>query len=441
MPTKPIMLEVIRLIRINLLIRLLTGAASIAAVVVIYGNLYGLSQLLTVLPSLILMAIALIAPRRGWVNRRFVKGLLISVILANAFEIAATAVVFRLALLNGLQEDPVRPIILRVTANITTTSSSPLSGPLAFCFIPSVLGAWIDGKRGALRWAAFAVFATMLGGLSFLPLLLSPLTSPSTTLRLSQVNGGEFVALSAVFLLTCYFVGALADQQRTEQAQLEAANRQLAEQTHVREHLAATRERVRLARDLHDTLIHTLAGLAVQINAITTLADGDKPTLKRELAFASDMVQDGLNNTRAAIADLRANVVADLGLSGALQRQVDLVAQRCNTEIAFQQIGSEPELSDEAGDTLFRIAQEALSNIESHAQAQHASVILQNGPDESSPLSIVIQDDGIGFEPEDLDDQRFGLRGMQERAEQIGARLRVDSKVGRGTRVTVTLSH
>ena len=250
MPTKPIMLEVIRLIRINLLIRLFTGAVSIAAVLVIYGNLYGLSQLLTVLPSLTLMAMALIAPGRGWVNRRFVKGLLISVILANAFEIAATAVVFRLALLNGLQEDPVRPIILRVTANITTTSSSPLSGPLAFCFIPSVLGAWIDGKRGALHWAGFAVLATMFGGLSFLPLLLSPITSPSTTLRFSQVNAGEFVALSAVFLLTCYFVGALADQQRSEQAQLEAANRQLAEQSHVREHLAATRERVRLARDL-----------------------------------------------------------------------------------------------------------------------------------------------------------------------------------------------
>ena len=58
--------------------------------------------------------------------------------------------------------------------------------------------------------------------------------------------------------------------------------------------------------------------------------------------------------------------------------------------------------------------------------------------DESSQLSIVIQDDGIGFEPADLDDQRFGLRGMQERAEQIGARLRVDSKVGQGTKVTVS---
>ncbi|HEY3341115.1 MAG TPA: sensor histidine kinase, partial [Anaerolineae bacterium] len=237
------------------------------------------------------------------------------------------------------------------------------------------------------------------------------------------------------------FVGALADQQRSEQAQLEAANRQLAEQTHVREHLAATRERVRLARDLHDTLIHTLAGLAVQINAITTLADGDKPTLKRELAFASDMVQDGLNNTRAAIGDLRANVVADLGLSGALQRQVDLVAQRCSTEITFRQNGSEPELSDEAGDTLFRIVQEALSNVERHAQAQHASVTLLNLQDASPQISIIIQDDGIGFEPADLDDQRFGLRGMNERAEQIGARLRVDSKAGTGTKVTISLPH
>jgi signal transduction histidine kinase len=435
------MLEVIRLIRINLLIRLIIGAASIAAALVIYGNVYGLTQVITMLPSLTLMAVALLAPRHGWANSRFVKSLLISVILANAFEIAATAVVFRIALQNGLQENPVRPIIIRIAANITTSSSSPLSGPMAFSFIPSVLGAWIDGKRGALRWAGFAVLATILGGLSFLPLLLSPTTQTMVTSRWPQINGGEFVALSAVFVIVCYFVGALADQQRSEQSQLEVANRQLAEQGKVREHLAATRERVRLARDLHDTLIHTLAGLAVQINAITTLVDGDKPTLKRELDFASDMVEDGLNNTRQAIADLRANVVADLGLSGALQKQVDLVAQRCDTHITYEQVGSEPELSDETGDMLFRIMQEALSNIERHAHAQHASVTLRNHPDESTDLSIILQDDGIGFEPADLDDLRFGLRGMQERAEQIGARLRIDSNAGHGTTVMITLPH
>jgi signal transduction histidine kinase len=444
MPAKPVMLEVIRLIRINLLIRLIIGVMSITAALVVYGNLYGLSQTLTVLPSLTLMVVALLAPRRGWTNPHFVKGLLVSVILANAFEFAATAAVFRYALENGLQQEPIRPIIIRITANITTNSSSPLSAPLAFCFIPSVLGAWIDGKRGALRWSGFAVVATLSGGLSFLPLLLSPITEPSTTLRLSQVNGGEFLALSAVFMLTCYFVGALADQQRSEQTQLEAANRQLAEQAHVREHLATTRERVRLARDLHDTLVHTLAGLAVQINAISTLVDGDKENLKREIAFASDMALEGLNTTRQAIADLRANVVADLGLSDALRKQVDLVAQRCNTHITYQQVGDEPELSDEAGDTLFRIAQEALSNIERHAQAANAGVTLLNAPGtQGTPaqITLIIQDDGIGFEYADVADQRFGLRGMQERAEQIGAHLRVDSKTNHGTRVTITLAY
>jgi signal transduction histidine kinase len=442
MPTKqPIMLEVIRLIRINLLIRLLTGAASIVAVLVIYGNLYGLSQTITVLPSLLLMFIALLAPRFGWVNARFTKRLLASVIVANAFEIAATAILFRVALQYGLDEVPVRPIIVRLTANMATSSSSPLSGPLAFSFIPSVLGAWIDGKRGSLRWAGFAILATLFGGLSFVPLILSPTTQTSLIMRWTHFNAGEFVSLSAVFMLTCYFVGSLADQQRREQAQLENANRQLAEQTHVREHLAETRERVRLARDLHDTLVHTLAGLAVQINAISTLVDGDKENLQREITFASDMVQDGLNNTRAAIADLRANVVADLGLSGALRRQVELVAQRCNTEITFQLVGSEPELSDEAGDTLFRIAQEALSNIERHAQATRASVKLLNVTEDTPQVTIIIQDDGIGFDMIDLDDQRFGLRGMQERAEQINAHLRVDSKANHGTRVTIALAY
>ncbi len=194
-----------------------------------------------------------------------------------------------------------------------------------------------------------------------------------------------------------------------------------------------------MARDLHDTLAHTLAGLAVQINAINALLKGEQPEVRRELAYASQMVEDGLVNTRQAIGDVRANAVVELGLGGALRRQVELLSQRSGAQATFEQDDDVPELRDEAANTLFRIAQEALTNIERHARAQHVGVALRTERGETSALVLSIRDDGIGFDTADLDDQRFGLRGMRERAELIGAHLRLDSAVGEGTQVTIKM--
>ncbi len=101
----------------------------------------------------------------------------------------------------------------------------------------------------------------------------------------------------------------------------------------------------------------------------------------------------------------------------------------------FEARGREPQLSKEQGETLFRIAQEAMNNIERHAQAKQVWVTLDAG----DGTVISIKDDGIGFDVTALEDDRFGLRGMRERAELIGAHLRVDSAAGHGTTVTVML--
>lgn len=201
---------------------------------------------------------------------------------------------------------------------------------------------------------------------------------------------------------------------------------------------------MRLARDLHDTLAHTLAGLSVQLKVVDTLIQRDPAAASRELAQAHTIARQGLDETRAAIADLRANVVQDLGLNGALRRHAALVQQRAGIEAHVEMIGDEPMLDRQRAEALFRIVQESLNNVERHAQARRVDVTLRCDTAHERVLTIQVQDDGAGFDAaalgDDLSGGRFGLRGMRERAEQIGAHVRVDSVVGKGTLVTVTIT-
>jgi signal transduction histidine kinase len=171
------------------------------------------------------------------------------------------------------------------------------------------------------------------------------------------------------------------------------------------------------------------------MNAIDTLMEVDPPAARAELNKAQVTAKRGLEETRAAISDLRANIVEELGLSGALQRQSDVLQQRTSATVIFESCGKEPQLSKEQAETLFRIAQEAMNNIERHAQAKQVHVKL----DTCEGMAVSIKDDGIGFDADAMEDDRFGLRGMRERAELIGAHLRVDSTAGHGTSVTVSL--
>lgn len=415
--------EVLRLLRISLLLRI---AAALAAAVVTMSltpsTQSALLDIALITPTLAILAFTFIAQGRGWISESFVKKLLAAVIIAQAAEAVFTRLQLQyvMELSGGLLQ---RPFLSPEWALMRL----PLSVPQLFITIPALLGAWMSGRRAALRWALFTVLMSLLASLSFS-------LSEFSTIRLSL---GILAAQGVVVFVTCYFVGSLADQQRAEQAQLQAANRQLAEQAAVREQLAATRERVRLARDLHDTLAHTLAGLVVQSEVVDTLLDSDPAAARRELARVQDVAKRGLEETRAAINDLRANMVEDLGLSGALNRLVEMLAQRNDYEARFELRGDEPRLDSHTAQSLFRIAQEALNNAERHARATHVSMMLEHAPD--GTINISVKDDGVGFDVAAMSDERFGIRGMRERAEMIGAHLRVDSVAGSGTTVTVSL--
>ncbi len=239
-----------------------------------------------------------------------------------------------------------------------------------------------------------------------------------------------------VMVVVCYFVGTLADQQRAEHAQLEQANTRLAEQAHVREVLATNQERMRLSRDLHDTVAHTLAALSMQLNVVGAVLPGEQAAARAELGKARGLVKEGLDSTRRAISDLRANQVIDFGLEGALQKLAEAFTQRTAVPVVTHYEGNTLRLNPEVANTFYRIAQESLNNVERHAQASTVRLQLQAHPNgEHTRVTLSVSDNGQGFTQTPLDDERFGLKGMRERADLIGAHLRLDSAPGKGTTV------
>jgi len=242
----------------------------------------------------------------------------------------------------------------------------------------------------------------------------------------------RILALGAVgFMITM-----LRDQQRIERKALEEANRKLEEYALASERLAASRERNRIARELHDTLAHTLSGLAIQLEAAKTITDGENPQLIAMMNKARTTIREGLGETRRALKALRASPLDDLGLSLALQRLADDASGRDTINIKTEIISENPDWSENLEEGIYRIAQESLENIIRHAGASNATLELE---ELNGTLILTISDDGRGFETGSFNEEgRYGLRGMRERATALGGDFAINSRAGGGTKITFT---
>jgi PAS domain S-box-containing protein len=198
---------------------------------------------------------------------------------------------------------------------------------------------------------------------------------------------------------------------------------------------AVMRERLRITHAIHDTLVHSLVALAPQIRLIRKAAGPDAPhRLTEELSFAEMAVRDGLAAVRTAIADLRSQPLEE-GLGAALEALARRFGERTGVHVLLDFDARARELNAETADTLRRIVEEGLRNIELHAQATRVGVYLAAQDD--GGVTLVIEDDGRGFDPDLAPAGHFGLIGMRERADMIGAAFRVDSEPGGGTRIVV----
>jgi signal transduction histidine kinase len=193
-----------------------------------------------------------------------------------------------------------------------------------------------------------------------------------------------------------------------------------------------------LARDLHDTLAHSLAGLVVQLQAIETLLKAEPDAARSELVKARQIAQEGLQETRHAIQDLRVDPIEDLGLARALERATIDFGDRAGVQVDLHISDPQASIANDVAAQIYFIAQEALHNIERHADARRVAVSLIR---DDGQLQLKISDDGRGFDETQVDEERYGLQGMYERAEMIGAQLSVVSAVGQGTEVQLTMTN
>ncbi len=196
---------------------------------------------------------------------------------------------------------------------------------------------------------------------------------------------------------------------------------------------ASEEERRRIARELHDETVQRLSALSRQTDSRLRKRDD---AFLREIKDEIDLI---LVELRRIIQDLRPSVLDDLGLVPALRSLAKSkeVPEDLTVDVAVS--GEERRLDADTELMLYRIVQEALSNVRKHAQATQASVTLEFGPDQ---VKVTISDNGRGFQrPTRLEtfarSGKFGLAGMEERARLAGGRLHVSSRIGRGTTITV----
>ncbi|MFT3800957.1 MAG: histidine kinase [Burkholderiaceae bacterium] len=206
-------------------------------------------------------------------------------------------------------------------------------------------------------------------------------------------------------------------------------------------HAALVRERLRLARDLHDTLAQSLMSLLAEIRLMRKLVRHDPAALADELAHAEQAAQHGLREARAAIGQLRQHPVREVGLGPALEQLAWRTGERSGIEVALRLDPSLAALADGRAETVYRIAEEALRNVLRHAHAQRVEVALaRDGAGDAGRLRLTLADDGTGFAVRSfVGDGHFGLQGMREQAELLGGTLQIDSRPGEGTRITLSM--
>lgn len=202
---------------------------------------------------------------------------------------------------------------------------------------------------------------------------------------------------------------------------------------------AVVRERLKIARDLHDTLAHSMMAMLTEVRLLKRLSATNPGALAEELKRAEETAQQGLNEARAAIGQMRFNPVRDAGLAAALGDLVERFGERTGIPVEYASDAQAGTFADERAETLFRIAEEAMRNVERHAGAARVMVSLCVSPD-GHGLTLTIADDGVGFDPEGAHPGHYGLAGLREQARLIGAALTIRSAPQEGTVISVVLA-
>ena len=196
---------------------------------------------------------------------------------------------------------------------------------------------------------------------------------------------------------------------------------------------AAEEERTRLARDLHDAVSQTLFSTSLIAEVLPRLWERNKDEGLQKLEEVRQLTRGALAEMRTLLFELRPTALADAELSDLLRQLSESVIGRARVPITLE-IEGNCAIPTDVKIALYRIAQEALNNIAKHSEASRAQITLHCQPHQ---VSLDIIDNGHGFDVTKVAPGSFGLGNMRERANHIGALLKIESKAGEGTEITV----
>ena len=254
-----------------------------------------------------------------------------------------------------------------------------------------------------------------------------PLYAHSEKLGVLNVASSDWRELSPEDLQLLYTVGDMLSIA-VERARLFDSSVQI----------GAVEERNRLARDIHDTLAQGLTAISLQLETAEAVLDehGDSQEVRETIHQALNLARQNLEEARRSVQDLRAASLEGRNLSEALVELVAEFQSSSDTEFSYNATGGSRPIPSRLESGIYRIAQEALNNVERHSDASWSSVTLTTTP---SQINLTIEDDGKGFEVDSIPESRFGLQGMQERTRLLGGTLEIQSELGAGTRLEATI--
>ena len=202
---------------------------------------------------------------------------------------------------------------------------------------------------------------------------------------------------------------------------------------------AVLKERLRLAREIHDTLAQAFVGISAQLDALETCLPDHLRPAHIYLDLARRMAQHSLTEARRSVVDLRAAALSNRDLAAALQSDAPNWTAGSSVKVEIDVKGHFERLPEDLEHNLLRIAQEAVTNASKHAHASRIEVKLERA---ENFVSLKVIDDGCGFQTDDAFaglGGHFGLIGIRERAERIGGDFRLGSRPGAGTELEITV--
>ncbi len=369
------------------------------------------------------------------------------------------SLVWAVTLIFSLQHSPVTTLLLvealfLVSVLLLFLARKSVHVPTIFAYYAVVLllsiplnlffnGTW--GDMGLYLLCGYTIYRFPLSWAW--PIVLTVIVTLAATHNLNSIfqahSASSILGLLSPLLIVA-LIGWITWTRRSRHLliiELQEVQAQLRAQIARTEELATTRERARIARDIHDVLAHTLTVLSIQVQAARQLAQSNPDKLAAKLDDMASLVRESIAESRRVVGLLRESAIApatlgDMGKQ--LQAIVERFGERTGIRCTFTEDGTPVPLQDRQGETLQFALQEALTNAHRHGAAHTVKAELHWQPE---IVTLDVHDDGLGEgKSQYTEGTHQGLQGMRERARALGGTLEAGSSKGSSTGFTVTLS-